>query len=202
MSLQTITQDLASSLGLVRNYGVIVSDVWPSGPAEAAGLKIGDILVSVDGEAAENLPTVMYNFRLRDAAENVRLVVLRGGAQQALSIKPVEQRNDLDSLASVVDPAKNLIADIGIVGVEIDPRMDTAAAGLRDPFGIIVVARTASANADVPLAPRDIIRELNGKRMLTVENLRSALRDLPAGAPATLQIQRDANLMYVTFIHE
>ena len=37
MSLQTITHDMAASLGLERDSGVIVSDVWPNGPAEAAG---------------------------------------------------------------------------------------------------------------------------------------------------------------------
>ena len=66
MSIQTITPTLASSLVLPRDYGVIVSDVWPGGPAAAAGLQVGDILVSVDGRPAENVPTVSYSFRLRD----------------------------------------------------------------------------------------------------------------------------------------
>ncbi len=78
MSMQTITPGMAAALGLKKDYGIIVSDVWPGGPSEAAGLKVGDILVSVDGQPADNLPTVSYNFRLRDSAENVRLVVLRG----------------------------------------------------------------------------------------------------------------------------
>src|SRR5204863_9773293 len=58
MSMQSITSAMAKGLDLVRSYGVIVSDVWPGGPAEAAGLKIGDILVSVDGQPVDNLPTV------------------------------------------------------------------------------------------------------------------------------------------------
>ena len=80
------------SLALSRDYGVIVSDVWPKGPAEAAGLHIGDILVSVDGQPAENLPTVTYNFRLRESTDPVKLVVLRGTANVSLSITPVEVR--------------------------------------------------------------------------------------------------------------
>jgi serine protease Do len=58
MSLQTITEGMASALGLSKDHGVIVSDVWPGGPAEAAGLAVGEILVSVDGQPANNVPTV------------------------------------------------------------------------------------------------------------------------------------------------
>jgi hypothetical protein len=52
ISTQTITPDMATALGLARDYGVIVSDVWPGGPAETAGLKVGDVLVSVDDQPA------------------------------------------------------------------------------------------------------------------------------------------------------
>ena len=99
MSMQTITPAMAAGLSLPRDYGVIVSDVWPRGPAEAAGLKVGDILVSVDGQPAENLPTVSYNFRLRDSKEPVKLVVLRAGSEVSLSVAPVEQGDDFDTVS-------------------------------------------------------------------------------------------------------
>ena len=199
ISMQTITGEMAKGLGLVRNYGVIVSDVWPGGPAEAAGVKIGDILDTVDGQPASDLPTVVYNFRLRDSTDKVQLVVLRGGTPQTLSVAPVEVRSDFDAASATADPEKNLVPQLGILGVEIDPRVAAAATGLRDPFGIIVVARAAGVASDVPLQPRDIIRSVNNRQMLTLQALRDAIGAAPAGSPVTLQVQRDGRLMYVSF---
>jgi serine protease Do len=202
MSMQSITSSMAGSLDLVRSYGVIVSDVWPGGPAEAGGLKIGDILVSVDGQPADNLPTVSYFFRLRDSTEKVQLVVLRGGMEQRLSIAPVEERSDFDAVAAMVDPQKSLVPELGILGVEIDRRIAAAATGLRDPQGIIVVARTAGATSEVPILQRDVIRSLNNRPTATLQALRDAVGSIKPGTPATLQIQREGKLMYVSFTLE
>ena len=202
MSIQTVTPGMAAALGLTRDYGVIVSDVWPGGPAEAAGLAVGDVLVSVDGTPADNVPTVSYNFRLRDSLSNVQLVVLRGAAQISVSVKPVEARSEFDALSSMTDPSKNLVAELGILGVEVDARIVAAAAGLRDPYGIIVVARAAGAASDVPLQPRDIIRSVNNRRVATLDTLRESVRSIAPGTPVTLQVQREGRLMYLSFTFE
>src|SRR3954464_859085 len=108
MTIQTLTPPMSQSLGLPRDYGVIVSDVWPGGPAEAAGLRVGDILVSLDGQSVDNVPSVNYQFRLRDSPEKVKLVVLRDGVQQGLSIAAVEERSEFDSVSAQADPEKSL----------------------------------------------------------------------------------------------
>ena len=70
---------------------------------------------------------------------------------------------------------------------------------LRDPFGILVAARTAGATIEVPLNTGDVIRTLNGEPMTTLDRLRTALKSLPAGSAVVLQIQRDDRLMYIAF---
>ena len=199
IGMQTITPTLAASLGLPRDYGVIVSDVLPGSPAQLAGVETGDILVSVDGQPADNLPTVSYYFRLRDSSDPVQLVALRGTTQKTFSIGAVEVKNELDDLSATADAEKNLVQPLGILGIEIDRRVAAMAKGLRDPIGIIVAARTAGATSEVPLAIGDVIRSVNGKEMTTLEGLRSSLRTLQSGAPVTLQIQREGRLMYVSF---
>jgi len=199
IGIQTITPVMAASLGLPRDYGVIVSDVLPASPAESRGVKVGDILVSVDGQPADNLPSVNYIFRLRDSAEDVQLVVLRGTAQQNFSVPAVEVKSEFDAMSRMADAEKNLVASLGILGIEIDEKIASVAKGLRGPYGIIVAASAAGATTEVPLAVGDVIRDLNGKPMNTLETLRSTLRSLPAGAPVTLQLQREGRLIYLSF---
>ena len=105
-------------------------------------------------------------------------------------------------MSATADPEKGLVPRLGIIGVEIDQRIAAVATGLRDAFGIIVVARAAGAASDVPLQPKDIIRSLNNRQMLTLQALRDALGALMPGSPVTLQIQRDGRLTYVSFTLE
>jgi serine protease Do len=202
IGIQTITPPMAAGLGLSQKYGVIISDVLPGGPAEAAGLMVGDILVSVDGQPTENVPSVNYFFLLRDSSEKVQVTVLRGTKQEVFRVGTVEEGQDMDQLTSMADPQKNLIPGLGILGVEIDKKTAPVLRGLRDPYGIVVTARATGSTGDVPLVPGDVIRSLNTQPMTTLERLRTALKAIAPGVPFVLQIQRDGKLLYVSITLE
>ncbi len=199
VQMQTISPEMAEGLGLSRNYGVIVSDVLPGGPAEAAGLRIGDILLTVDGKSADNLPYVAFHMLSRDAGEKVRFEVLRGTAQMTLDVTLKERPHEMDQVSALADPEKNLVPQLGILAVEIDKNIASMIDDLRDPYGLIVAARAAGAAGEVPLTTGDVIRSFNGQPMTTLDRLRAALKALPGGQPIVLQIQRDGKLQFVTF---
>jgi serine protease Do len=199
LGLQTITPSLAAALNLPRNYGLIISDVQPGGPAAAAGLRIGDVLLSADSRAADNLPIISFHFLSLEQGDKVHLEVLRGKDRLAFDVPVLEHPHDMDQITSLADPEKNLVPALGILGVEIDGGIARMISGLRDPFGIIVAARAAGAGGEIPLAAGDVIRTLNGEPMTTLDRLRGTLKALTPGSAVALQIQRDDRLLYISF---
>ena len=69
-------------------------------------------------------------------------------------------------------------------------------------FGVIVVARAAGLTSVVPLMPHDVIRSVNHRRVGTLQDLRAAMGEVERGTAVTLQIQREARLMFVTFTRD
>ena len=83
---QTITPTLAAGLGLTQNWGVVISDVTPRGPADTAGLKLRDIVVAVDGRPILGLPGLTAALYLHAPDEAVRMEILRGNEKILLEV--------------------------------------------------------------------------------------------------------------------
>jgi len=199
IGLQTISPVLAAAMNLPRSYGVIVSDVLPSSPAMAAGVRVGDVLLTIDGRMADSVPYVSFRLMSVDAGAKVHLEVLRDQQKLAFDVPVLEAPHEMDQIASLADPEKNLVRSLGIIGLEIDQKIAAMTSDLRDPFGILVVARSNDASGDIPLAAADVIRTLNGQPMTTLERLRAALKSLQPGAPVVLQIQHEERLLFLAF---
>ena len=202
VGIQSITPTMAAGLNLSKDRGLIISDLTPGGAGEAAGLMIGDVLVSIDDHPADNLPTVSYYFLLRDFGDKARVTVLRGTKQETFNVEVSEEKHDMDQVLALADPEKHQVPILGILGIEIDKKTAAMIEGLRAPYGIVVAAKTLGGSRDVPLLIGDVIRELNNKPMTTLDKLRSALQELPAGAPVVLQIQREGRLQFISFQKE
>ncbi len=198
--MQDITPDLAAGLKLARQDGVIVSDVAPGGPADKAGLKIGDIVLSVDARAIGSVPLASMIISTRPADAVIDMEILRGSDRLTLNVPVMQEHNEVDQSLDLSDPTKALVPRLGIFGVEITDQLAEQLPGLRIPSGVIVAAMAANLlEVETDLKPGDIIHALNGEKIETLDSLRVALRAMPTGAPGVLEVERDERLMYVTF---
>jgi len=198
--VQTVTPSLATGLGLPTDHGVIVSDVLPGGPAEQAGLKIQDIILSVNGRSIGNLPIFGLSMFMLHAGDKAKIEVFRGSERIPLEIPVIQRPHNVDRLADLVDPEKNLVNKLGILGIEIDKKITALLPDVREASGVIVAAKVAGLGGqENPLAAGDIIHGLNGMSVISLDFLRSKLDGIKRGSPVVLQIERDGVLMYLTF---
>jgi serine protease Do len=202
LAIQAIIPNLAAGLNLSTDWGVIVSDVIPGSPADSAGLKVKDIITSIDGKRVESLPSVGTRLSMRAGGEQIKLGVLRGSEKLSFDLPVVEVPHDFDRLNDLVDPDKNLVSKLGVVVVEIDSKIAGMLPGLRIPSGVIVAAKAADSSVDVSLATGDVIHAINGAPVDTIESLRSALDRLKSNASVVLQIERERKLMFIAFQNE
>src|SRR5689334_8051698 len=84
--LQVVTADIADSMGLKRPAGALVSNVAANSPAARAGLKAGDLIVSVDGQNVDDPNAFDYRFATKPLGGNARLGIMRNGREQAVTI--------------------------------------------------------------------------------------------------------------------
>lgn len=128
-SLQTVTPDIAASLGMVRPDGALISSIFANGPAAKAGLKRGDIITAIDGKPVGDVESFGYHFGIEPLGGTSHLTFLRNGqsasALVALTGAPEIPAPDLRSLtgpspfrgASVENISPAVIEDMAIQGV-------------------------------------------------------------------------------------
>jgi len=125
VDLQSITPELAEGLKLSRRRGVIVSDVLPGGPADAAGVRVADIVLSVNGKLIDGLPSFLLELYTRVGGEQLKLAMLRGADRLVLDVPVIDVPNEMDQLADLVHPDTDIIEELGVLGLEIDERVSS-----------------------------------------------------------------------------
>jgi serine protease Do len=199
--LQAITPTLAMGLGLSRDSGVMISDVSPTSPADVAGLKAQDIVTSIDDEPIDSLPRLAFQLFTRSAGDRLALGVLRGGDTLTVEVRVAERAVDLERLSELVEPDKNRVARLGILGVDIGDVGADLASALRVPSGVMVVGHTSDepGNIDMDLSAGDTIHGVNGTPVTSVIDLRRLLDGLKPRSAVALQIERNGQFTFLAF---
>jgi len=200
---RTITPALAAGLSLPTDDGVLLEDVAPGGPADKAGLKVGDIALAIDGSPVENVRQFaldLYRYRIGDL---VHVQVWRGGQKMSIAVPVVEQSDDPARFADMVDPQRDVIQRLAILGLSITEEVRAMLPELRYETGVIVAARTqGNTGSSSGPQPGDVIYAVNGKHVDNVAGLRTALEQIKPDQPLVLQIQRQGQLSFMVLDSE
>jgi serine protease Do len=195
---QTITPALAAALRLSREWGVILGDVYPDGPASRAGLRIGDVVLSVDGKPMENGRQFDVTLYQKPVGSTVTLELERALQRLSLPVQTVERQDRVDRLREMVTPEQNLIPRLGILGMDITPDLAKLIPDLRSPTGVVVAGVALDAQQPSGLFAGDVIYGVNGHPVRELTDLRSALSGTPQASSLVLQVGREGQLRYVT----
>lgn len=196
---QTITSDLAKGLGLPQDWGVILSDVDEGGPAEAGGLRSGDIVVSVDGIPIDSLPKYTAFLYLHSAGHPMQIKVVRGGTETTASVTPAEAPRTIDNLTDLINPRTDLIASLGIFVIDFNGAV-AASISTRSGKGVIVAGLLKGEPATLAdVQPGDVIRSINSKPVADTASLRRQLASFKTGDAVVLEVERQSVIQYVVF---
>jgi serine protease Do len=170
---QSVTGELAPSLGLSRPQGVVLKNIYPGGPAAKAGLKTGDVILSVDGAGVDDMQSLNYRIATHRPGDKARLSVSSNGHARdvgvVLALPPGSGAHDASTIGGR-NPLTGARVESLSPAVALDLQMNLMAKG--------VVIRSVAANtpaAGYGFQPGDIVRSVNGQAMTSVGQLKGAL---------------------------
>jgi Do/DeqQ family serine protease len=170
---QTVTSDIARTMGLDRPEGVLVAEVYPGSSASRAGLEQGDVVLGIDGQPVNDVVTLNYRVGAHRAGDSIVIAYRRKAeartARAEAAAPPATLPRDEQTLAGrqpfqgavVVNLSPAVALDLGV-----------------NPFadGVLITQLKDGIGAEY-FRPGDIIRQVNGQTIRTVAQLKAALAD-------------------------
>jgi serine protease Do len=185
LSFQAIDGRLAKALGLRTGEGAIVTNVDSKGPADRAGVRDGDVVVTLDGRPVEHAPDLTHELGRHKPGEVVLFGLLRGKQEKTISVTldRLDARDDDQPDATTHASPKG---SLGFHAVDAD-----AGGGAR-----VASVDAESTTAD-DLKTGDVIVEVNRAPVASATDLERRMREAPRPSTALLRVRRGSSYLYI-----
>ena len=200
---QTISPLLAEALQLPQDWGVLIGDVEPGGPADISGLQTGDIILALDGKVMENSRQFQVNLYRYSIGDVVHIDILRGPETKTVQVAVLERTRDPERFRRLVSRERNLIPQLGILAIGWTRDLAKILPPLRRPGGVIVAALVADGPYwKTEFQTGDVIHAVNRTPVGDLPDLRKALEAIQPGDALAVQIERDGEMFFAVFQFE
>jgi serine protease Do len=187
VAVQEVNQALADSFGLKDMRGALVSSVEKGSPAEKAGVEVGDVIVSIDGNSVDGSGDLSSRIADIKPGSSAKIDVVHKGARKQLTAQIGELTDTKVAKADAAEASRGKLG-VGVRPLDRDERREAGTEGL-------VVEQVAGPAARAGIQPGDIILSLNGNKVSSVEELRSLVDK--AGKRVALLVQREDAKIFV-----
>ncbi len=198
VGIQELTPELAKSFGLKEAKGALVSSVNPGDPADAAGIKQGDIIVSFDGKRINEMNDLPRIVAATTPGRSVPVAVLRDGQEKTLYAK-VGTKTEEEAVEAEIKEEQPPRTDkrIGISAHEITPEV-AKRLGVPDTEGVVIMSVKPESPAGLANLRRgDIIKEVNKKPVKNLSEYKKAVAALEKSDVVLFLIKRGNSTVYV-----
>ncbi|UNE55178.1 DegQ family serine endoprotease [Bartonella machadoae] len=190
-SFQNVTPDIAGGLGLESPYGALVTEVIEDSPAAKAGLKVGDVVLRVQGMRIDSPDGLGYRLMTAGIGHSLVLEYLRNGKllKTQITVSSVPESAFLKS--------EKIIGEGPLSGAEVLDLTPQNSRRFHLPIsarGVVISKLDEMSNAAGIFRPGDILRVVNGHKIQTVSQLKKILLQ---GRPRVWQLEYERDGMYI-----
>jgi len=173
IGIQDLTPELRRQFGVTDKEGVLINKIFPEGPAERAGLKIGDVVKGIDGQEVRNSRELVQHVLRKEVGQEVKLKIIRDGKETTIPVKTEQMPGEMRAEAEVPEIKKEWF---GLKVEELTPQL-AQRWGITAKKGVVIVeVEPGSAGHSARVQPGDVILEVNRKKLGNIEDYQRAMQ--------------------------
>jgi len=198
VQIQDVNRQLAESFGMDRPHGALVAKVIPGGPAEKAGLQIGDIIVEFNGQIIETSGELPPRVGVSPIDEKATVKIIRQGEKQDITVKvgllPAQQAAQTNDTSSPAETSNNRL---GLAVSDLTPEQRQQLQV--EKYGVLVQKVGKGPAQETGIQSGDVILRIQNNVVKDTAEFNKIIAKLPTGKSIAVLVQRNGSPIFVAF---